>query len=543
MCLLRGYCVVLGLLFIILCSVNDVYGQFVKKGSSFEADSESRLRSLGILLSGGAKNEDRLKGPGPVDCECKESTVFVGIADGSGIDGEYVNEDYVSKEVVNECQCPKEDNHNSSSVTSTKYGYSDYCYLLKALNNATFEFEDRAIQIQWVQMLERLQSDVIFDASLSDKQKIVAIYGELLVFTANYPSTASSINNIYISEWRGFVANLEEVTVYTLYHVTDVVIELDSNGNCVLLDTLRKINSRVVNNDDIQKLIIDLRLILKGNKALSSKLADVYVIIANFLGSDNDRKAVVLGSYIDGYGYVGVLFSTASYYWRAQNLSPVISGSPCQLISSLNTAAGDTSLATVSQRNQIKKFTKKLANGFRKNLSVESRSKYFNVQLYQWLIIQPWATKVILSLKLGDYGTIGQMVSAISFKANAAPIDVPEPETSSFSPGDCSSTLDLIIKTPNQNTSLSQSVADAMSESWTRTQKARFSAYFRRINRLQNKYSGEDSLNKVCRIFKYWTRARMPRQQVFDIVVYKYGKGEKVAEWGTVREFCQCSGS
>ncbi|CAD5225176.1 unnamed protein product [Bursaphelenchus xylophilus] len=491
---------------------------YVKKDSSFVADAKARQGNCGKLLQGGAKSKGEVKGPDNCDCDGKDKDDVVGSGSGSGSG----SGDYGSG-------CCSDESY------SDKYGEADLCVLFKLLIKVTPDLPGHDTQVAWVKLIDQLQEDVIFDSVLSDEEKLVKIQGEIDIFIEKYAETKVIINYIYVDEWEGYVADLEELTVDVQYTVTDVVIELDGNDDCPLFEALRnasKGNSEL--EGKVETLIKSLTATLKKSESSSSKLVEVYSQLDDFFKANTADKATILAGEIEEYGTISVFCSVASYYWRISNYSKVIGGdaSSCPLITQLTQAYQQESTGSKSQRAQIKQLAQKLTSEFDQSTAIKDRVSILKQELYQFLILEEWSLKVVFSLELSEYGSIGQLIAATAFEEEA--------NVSFDSAGDCSTATKLTTTGTNSNTSLTISLQSAVS-TWSISEQSRFVGYFKRIIKVQQDYTGQDCINEVVKVFNNWTKDATAKQKVYDIDVYNCENNKQTSKWGKVQQFCSCA--
>ncbi|CAD5218922.1 unnamed protein product [Bursaphelenchus okinawaensis] len=463
---------------------------------------------------------------------------------------------------------------SGSGTISAIYGKEDFCLLFQYFLEITVQLGDESIQEAWIELLNTMQVEIIFDASLTVQQQLSAIYGEISVFMLTYPSCASVINNIYVTEWNGYVFNLEELAVDSSYEVSETIIELDATGNCALFEALRNASAGTSFEAQVETLIASLTVTIQGSSSFSVQCAGIYSQLVQFFATYSGSESILCGGEIEGYGPVSIFLAVSGNYFRIQNFAVAVGGSAssCELVAQLNATVYNVNAGSTSERAQLKELVEDLVTNFA-SLSVEARVEYFISAFYQFLIIQDWSITITFGIELKGFGTIGELIAAECFEQQygavsttvqvATTTEEAEETTVSTSkatttaattagttaattakPGSCATAAQLLTKGSNSNTSLTISIQQSFSTTtWTAQQKTSFSAYFKNIITLQTQYTGQTCINKVANVLLNWTKDAASITATKSVQIYFYASNAKTTYWGTVGQFCSCATS
>uniref|UniRef100_A0A1I7RJ48 PKD domain-containing protein n=2 Tax=Bursaphelenchus xylophilus TaxID=6326 RepID=A0A1I7RJ48_BURXY len=483
----------LTLVVLALLAISAVNAQFTG-GSDFCTDEKSLETNVDVLLEGGESSS--------------ESSNEGGSGSGSGLE-------------------------EGSTVAGDIPG--KYCLLLKYLYGLAIQFEGTAVYELWLEFIEELHYQIVLDVTLTTQEKIQSIWARLDAFIAVHVEIQEAVYYLYISEWGGYVRNLEAVSVSFSAQISESIIVLESSGSTELFDALRNGTSGELATL-VETLIQEITAILQGGYSYSYELVLIYEKIEAFLEENSQYSEELLSVEIEGYGVFGAFYQVTAYYWRAYNFQIAIGGeaSSTGLIEVLTAAYQNTSTGSVSQRSQIKQLVEKLTAYFESNTDVSVRIQYVYEQLYQFLILQQWSVNVLYSLQIQGYGDIYELIYAFVLEQNLE-IDFSNPvvSTSTAAGADCSDVLQ--INAFSSNTSDLLTSIDVAQESWNATEITRFSAYKKRIYvvtsnstaTLQEKYSA------ITTVVNAWTTNTFYLNLVKSIQIIQWG--------GTVSEAISCN--
>ncbi|CAD5218924.1 unnamed protein product [Bursaphelenchus okinawaensis] len=305
---------------------------------------------------------------------------------------------------------------SGSGTISGMYGKEDFCILFQYFLEITVELGEEYIQEAWIELLNKMQVEIIFDVSLTAEQMAAAVYGEISVFFLLYPSCASTINNIFVTEWNGYVFDLEEIAVDVSFEISETIIELDATGNCALFEALRNASAGTSFEAQVEILIASLTVTIQSSSSFSVQCAGIYAKLIQFFATYSGSQAILCGGYIEGYGTVSIFVAVSGSYWRIQNFAVAVGGSAssCELIVELNATVYNVNAGSTSERAQLKELVEDLVTNFA-SLSVEARVEYFISAFYQFLIIQEWSVTITFEIELQGFGTICELIAAECF--------------------------------------------------------------------------------------------------------------------------------
>ncbi|CAD5221119.1 unnamed protein product [Bursaphelenchus okinawaensis] len=479
-----------------------VSSQFTS-GSSFCADEKNLEKNYACLLEGGSSSE-----------ESQESTTASGDLEESGSGS------------------GSEEGSGSSEDVSYKY-----CLLLKYFYNIAVEFKGEAVYSLWLQWIEEVNDNIVLDVSLTSEEKICAIWSSLEAFITVHVEIEEIVYYIYISEWGGYVRNLEAVSVSFDSSVSEAIITLDASEDCELFDALRNQTSGELATY-VETLIEEITVILEGGWSYSYELVLIYEKIESFLTTYSQYSAQFLAIEIEGYGSVSSFYEVTAFYWRAYNFDIAVGGSTsdCALIQVLTQAYQNESIGSTSERAQIKELVETLTTYYESNTEVSVRIEYFYTQLYQFLIIQEWSVEIIYSLEISGYGDLYELIYAYVLEVNLGisfeNIGGSTTVESSSAGASCSDVTEINDFSAN-TTDLLTSITEAQ-ESWNSTEIQRFAAYKERIYVVSSNTSATlvERYQSVYQVLTTWTTNEFYLNLVDSIQILTWG--------GSVSQACAC---
>ncbi|KAI6209128.1 Trehalase [Aphelenchoides besseyi] len=432
---------------------------------------------------------------------------------------------------------------------STAEEYHSHCILIEVFYNFTILFEGE-LQIIWLNFVEHCEKTIFAVEWYTAEVKFIKCVYALKALFVQYEEIKIALQYQWIAQW-GYVIDLFTVVVNVQYEYIGVTIEIDSEGSCPLFDALLNYTSgNSQQHNAVITLIQELTVIIQSS--YYSQFDKYYLInvkFSAFFAQYSSWQVEFYGIEIIGFGsleqFISVTYVVSfcvrvaldrSFSSNKSRLSMWFIGgsvSNCVLLQVLLEASQNTSYST-SVRSSIKQFYQVCYEFFQVEVDVYVRLEFFINQTFQWYLLEEWFVEYVYGLELAEWGSFYQLIASgyfhcgwqthITTSAASSTSALPESTTAQ---AECSSRDELIVVGACNNTVFTTYINKAYA-----TWSASYQTQKRVESLIWSSISVSEKLTQISQVLGNY--ATDERQTTLEAV--------QIASWGTVGQFCGCSG-
>ncbi|KAI6222253.1 hypothetical protein M3Y95_00965300 [Aphelenchoides besseyi] len=425
---------------------------------------------------------------------------------------------------------------------STAEEWHSHCILIEVFYNFTILFEGE-LQIIWLNFVEHCEKTIFAVEWYTAEVKFIKCVYALKALFVQYEEIKITLQYQWVAQW-GYVIDLFTVAVNVQYEYIGVTIEIDSEGSCPLFDALLNYtDGNSEQHNAVITLIQELTVIIQSS--YYSQFDKYYLInvkFSAFFAQYSSWQVEFYGIEIIGFGSLEQFISVTYVFEQITTVDVVIGGSvsDCVLLQVLLEASQNTSYST-SVRSSIKEFYQTCYEFFQVEVDVYVRLEFFINQTFQWYLLEEWFIEYVYGLELAEWGSFYELIASgyfyehcgwqthITTLAASSTSALPE---STPAQGECDARDELIVISSSNTTVLTTYINQAYA-TWSESYQAQFVGYKKRVETLiWSSITVSEKLTQISQVLGNY--ATDERQTTLEAV--------QIASWGTVGQFCECSG-
>jgi len=302
-------------------------------------------------------------------------------------------------------------------------------------------------------------------------------------------------------------------------------------------------------------------VLIQVNLSIEEKMVLIYQKCTSFFSAHASWKSFFLSIEINAFIQFESFYEVSFTYYQISTISVVLGGSTsdCVLLQSLQEAFENTSFS-LSVRSQIQQLKGKLEAYFESESDVTLRLEYVNAQSYQFFKLEVFIQIDVLRIGCGSWGTYFEIIfcgafyqchpgdfennsstpavsSAATSEATTTAATTTVAPTTAVSK--CASRPDLIVIDTGANVTCLTTSVNTVYNTWSRTDKANFASYKKRI---ESAIWGTEfntpaaKLQQISTVFSGYA----PAGSAASVQVMSIQITCKAVVWGTVADFCGC---
>jgi hypothetical protein len=438
--------------------------------------------------------------------------------------------------------------------------FESHCELIEIFYNIsiTLTVEQQVIFIEWIHHIERT---ILIRIDITDEQKIVLIGLSLKRFCEVNIDISIAIEYQWIGTW-GYVKDLTYVAIEITSDYSLELITIDESGSCEWFDAwLNATEGDEEKHNAVLIFIEEVRteILIKVSLTIEEKMVLIYKKCLTFFSAHASWKSFFLSIKINKFIEFESFFQVSFTYYQISTIDVVLGGSvdECVFIKSLRDASTNASLST-STKSQIFQMIAKFEAYFKSETRVTFRLEYVNAQSYQFfkLMVSDVTFQISIErISCGEWGDYYQIIFCGAFYQchpdDFPPKDVTTPAvettveattvvpTTVASGPVCSKRPDLIVIDSGANVTCLTTSVNTVYNTWSRTDKANFASYKKRIESAIWGSEFNDVESKLKQISTVFT-GYAPSGSAASVQVMSITITCKAVVWGTVGDFCGC---